>query len=1007
MFRSPQIEFITKTFVQRVSACRWGVLLVIVFLFSFASAADAPSVQVELSKIGDALHLEFAGAKEWKYDLKKADGSQKVTLRLAGLKSDAAAKLKAYKDGLVEGISINENGVDGTAEVVFTVTSKTDFFDYLTDQPSKLIVDFFPKETSTGKKAALTDGEDDEDDAKGAVVNVPKAKVLPAKKSARNPAGGDFVMVAKNDVPATSSGPEIAHGIFDGGDPQFARFAIKDYEIRPEAIKESRANYYLPFPILDLGTPQLKALIMTPPTYEIVKADGRENSEARIILKLFYENKPALFLKTADEFLHAYPETQYSEIIRYMVADTHYNIWRAEKSYDDFEIAMNIYLKLSEKFPDSPITPRTLLLMGYSYLNRGDSFAALKSFQRFARSSPASKHLDRVNIATASAYLMLNRHDDAFALLDLIEKNGKTQKGREEAAFRKGDVAFCKKDYAEAITQYKGAATRHPAAVSQYPNAVYNTAEAQFNLEKYRDGLGSYGQFVQKFPDHDHGGYAMTRIGELLGILGADPKRAEGAFLESYFRYRATPGAGVARIRMLASRMPSMKEKELVSALAEMNEITKKYENRPVKDDKEAKKKEEEAKKLAEAAAPQEAEKKHEGAGHDEPKKEEGFKVADNPDEDATRKLPELPGIEEFTRLLVADGYTERDEFDVASKGLITYFQQNPHSPNKQRILGRIQRNMTESIHSAIERGDFIEALRRYSKDSGGWLKNSGRLDLPYYVGRAYEQAGVFKEAGLVYAETLKGLQTRKADGELPIRERTPKAEGLNLRLASVAAKEKSFAEAEKQLKLVKEMSKLTEPEQIEYAEVAADVSEARGQSTGAKKYLSELIKTWKGDPRLTASLHLRIARIDAKSKDFKSADSHLEKIMEFQANGDYMPEDVHAQALELQGDLNIARGKRQEGIKSYRALLAGYEAKRPLSSIRYKLGQLLYEDGDLKAAEKVWNELKPERDNIWHRLAAEEMRGAKWQKEYRKYINRIPAAADMRSSADSASKKR
>ena len=1020
-----------------------------VFMSNAFAAQDsaAPAVvQVEVTHIGDALHLEFTGTKDWKYEFKRPnDASAQVVLSLAGLKPETIGKLKAQTDSLVKSVSVNENGIDGRAEVAFTVPATTDFFDYLTDQPSKLIIDFFPKDLKAAAKSAAAKkpaDDDDDEDEDSAVVNV--AKVLPAKKSAgktRKPASGDFILTAKNNLPAVPAAlnPEAAaHGVFDGGDPDFSRFAVKDYEIRPEAIAASRLNYYLPFPMLDLGIPQLRSLIMAPPSYEIVPNDTRENQEARIILQLFKDGKTALFLRTSDDFLKAYPESQYTEMMKYMVADTHYNFYRSENSSPDFETAMNSYLQLTEKYQESPITPRTLLLMGYSYLSRGDVFAALKAFKAFEKREPNSKHMDRVKISTAVAYLSLNRFDDAFDLLDGVEKHGKTEKGRQEAAFRKGDVFFRRKDYPRAIEEYRGAMKRLPAATDKFANASYNIAESEFALAKYRDSLDSYTKFVQKFPDHDHGGYAMTRIGELLGILGVDSKRADGAFMESYFRYRATPGAGVARIRMLTSRMPMMKEKELGAALAEVNDITLRYANRPLtaKEKKEADDKAA-AMKLADAGKAGGAEKKEGGEGGEKPApaakeggeggektaaKEGGEKggktevakekvrpsiiLAADPDDDPTHKKPELPGIEEFSQLLITDGYSDRDEFDTAAKSSIMNFQKNPQSLNKNRFLSRIGYNMTEGVHSSVDRGDFIEALRRYSGEQSKWLKNSDRLDLPYYVGKAYEQAGVYKEAAASYGKTLKELNARTPASVLPMREKTPRADQLHLRLASIASKDKNFAGAEAEMKKIKDVSKLSEPEQIERAEVAADVAQARGQTDSAKKFLAELIKTWQGDPRLTAPLHLRIAKIDAKANDFKDADLHLAKIVAFHEAEDYMPSDVHPQALELRGDLFIKRGKREAGIQAYTDLLEEYESKRPLSSVRYHLGQLLYEDGDLKGAEKVWGELQPQRDSLWQRLAAEQMQGAKWQNEYKKYLKRIPAAASLVKDGPSAAQR-
>ena len=184
----------------------------------------------------------------------------------------------------------------------------------------------------------------------------------------------------------------------------------------------------------------------------------------------------------------------------------------------------------------------------------------------------------------------------------------------------------------------------------------------------------------------------------------------------------------------------------------------------------------------------------------------------------------------------------------------------------------------------------------------------------------------------------------------------------------------------------------MNDPEKIERAQTAADVAEARGQTPVAKKYLTDLINAWKGEPALTAPLHLRIARSSGAAKNFKDADQHLAKVLELKSN-----DETTAQALELRGDLMVARGNRGEAAKSYRQLISDYGDKRPLASVRYRLGQLLFEDGDLKGAETAWTDFKPEKDGMWAKLAQEQMQGAKWQKEYKKYLNRIPAASELR----------
>mgnify|MGYP000200439685 CR=1 FL=1 len=51
-----------------------------------------------------------------------------------------------------------------------------------------------------------------------------------------------------------------------------------------------------------------------------------------------------------------------------------------------------------------------------------------------------------------------------------------------------------------------------------------------------------------------------------------------------------------------------------------------------------------------------------------------------------------------------------------------------------------------------------MQALEVYGKYSKNWLRNQDRIDIPYFVGRSYEMAGVFKESEHIYESTLKDM---------------------------------------------------------------------------------------------------------------------------------------------------------------------------------------------------------------------------------------------------------
>jgi tetratricopeptide (TPR) repeat protein len=967
---------VSWAFIGFVAAC----LISILFsgLVSSIAKANENQLRVEFSRIGDASHFEFEGPGADRYKIERLTTGE-IRLRVPTLNESSLRRLKSMSDGQVEVKSVDAKGVDGTVEITFAAAKGVDYFDYISDQPSRLVLDFFPSQDALKDAKSLADANT-EDALPGKPKSEAKAAIKTDAKSAkivRNPAGGDFVIVAKQGptgattlsaepVPLAdqiAARKDFERGIFDGGDPEFSRFTVKDYEIRESARLKSRAALRIPFPMLDLGFPKLAELQNAPPIYEIIPGDSEENKQARLLLTLFKNDRQGLFLATAKEFLRKFPQTKYDEIIRYAMADTHYSLWVKERNSNaenkvksesnlhdsDFEEAMGIYNNLVEKYPDSPMTTRTLLLVGYSYLERGDSFGALKTFQRFVRLKPESKYAWQVKISIARAFLSLNRWEDAINELDSVQTNAKNVKDRQEASYRQGDVYFRKGDYGKAISAYDGAIKKYPEATGRFPNAFYNRAEARFRLGEERAAIDSFRQFLQKFPDHDHGGFAMTRLGELIEILvGAEDRRVTGAFFESYFRFRSTPGADVARMRVLTARMPKMKDRELKDALWEIDEIVKR---------------------------------------------------------DA-----DLPFIKEFQVISVADALTERKEYDRATGNLVQFYKENTQSKHLPLLKGRIVRNLADSIRNSVDDGDFIQALRLYSRDQSGWLKGVKRADLPFLAGRAFESAGVFSDAATHYKEALQRIEAQTPD-QRDVFETPMAKESVRLRLAAMAAQQKDYSGAETQLKQIKDLKVLSSSERAERAGLAADVSEARGQAEEARKYLAEVIKSF-DDAKASASsvvpLHLRVAKLAVKDRDFKAAESSVEAAMKLidaekvdEKNGQTI-EKHRALALESRAEIMIARGKKRDAIESYQDLLelpiANEDATRKgYDSVRYRLGQLLFENGDLKGAEKTWAGLATDEKSLWKRLAAEQMTGAKWREEYKKYIERIPAAAEIR----------
>ena len=689
--------------------------------------------------------------------------------------------------------------------------------------------------------------------------------------------------------------------------------------------------------MLDMPASELSHLIENSPEYAIRPREDEENKRARFLLTLFLKDRKASFLKTFDFFTRKYPDTIYDEIVRNMAAEVHFRLFQETGNSHHFKKAKAEYEYLVAKYPDSPLSERTELFLGYADLERGDAIGALQTFKHFIETKPGSSEREKVQRALGVAFLLLKKYSDASRVFKELEKTSRDKKMSREATYRLGDVEFSRRDYAKAIKLYHAALKDHKEFEQVFPNAHYNLAESYFWTGKYKKSLDHYLRFLKTFPAHEHGGYAITRIGELMEIMGVDQSRVMGAFLESYFRFKESPGAGVARVRMLSQRMKGMKENELKKSVQEMEEIA---------------------------------------------------------------KNSTLPRMAEFVTLMAADGYHRRGDYGEALEFLIGYYRQHPSSSSLGFFHKRILRNITDDLKSQIDQGDFMKVLATFSEHSATWLKNPDRKDVPYFLGQAYEQAGVFGEAEKIYGQLVKDLKTikgSKEDRERRVNEHIPTFDEIQVRLAAVAMKQRHYTAAHQHLSQVEKPDRLSPKLQVEWVENLAQVAEEKGQTKEAIKHLLSLTNTWQEKTHLLPPIYLRLAEMQIHSKQYSDAENSLNVLKTMKANKVEINENIWAKAMEKRADVLLRQGKSVAAVEAYLEMLDEFEKKRPLSYVRYKVGAILYEKGDLRGAEKIWSSLNTESGQMYRKLADERLAQAQWQDDYKKYINRIPAMSGVK----------
>lgn len=920
------------------------ILMVLGLSLVVPSLSLATGVDAKIERIADATHIEFSGSSQWDYDLQQID-KNKVRLLVPAVNLKSLTNLSTWNDELIKSIDVRKSGPDNKYEILIELADgAVESFDYLTDQPSRLIIDFFRSEKPASSNVVST--ETPTPSGRTPAAQVAKAKQPMGevkssvtrkgdyKKRDRRPASEIDAIVQSKISPGNKAYPQV--GVYDAGDPNYDRFRLKDYEIKEESIIASRDNIYIRFPALQLQTNILTDLMSETPEYTISPKDTKENKEARLLQVLFNNQRYNVFLTTYPTFLKTYPDTVYEEIIHHMAAEIHFKMWQRDNARVHLSQTRKIYEELIEKYPDSPLNERVRLIVAFIDFELGNPIEIVRQFKKFIEDFPQSHFLDNARFAQTDGLLRLKKYDQAIVQLEEIATHPKDKKAASEATYRIGDVYFALKNYKKAIAAYKAAIESYPEQRNTYPNALYNMAEGYFWEGAYKDSLDNYINYIQAFPSHSHTSYAMTRIGEVLDILGADRTKAIGAFLESYFRFKNTPGADIARIRLLSQRMEVMKEKELKNVEKEFAQI---------------------------------------------------------------RKNSVLPEIDEFVSLMLSDGLHRRKDYDRSLNLLVEYYQTHPTSTNLSFFLKRILRNIADSIRQDLNKEDFLAALKTHSKHSKTWLRTSDRIDIPYSIARSYELAGVYVQAGDGYKETLERLQKIQDSQEYKERkvyENLPSIPSIQLRLAKINFEQRRYQEALKYLDAIRTGKGLSEPEEVERVGLIASLAEERGQYQIAKKNLEKLIENWEGKQENLIPGLLRLAKAQYRLKEYSPAEASIARIEILKSEGASLSEDLWPDTLELKARTLEMQGKEVAAVEAYMQLLDGYEKTRPLSHIRYRVGELLFQMGDLNGADKIWSRL-PDESRLYKQLAQEKLQNAEWQDEYKKYIDRIPAMSDVR----------
>ena len=671
-----------------------------------------------------------------------------------------------------------------------------------------------------------------------------------------------------------------------------------------------------------------------PPVYQFQDTKSDEDKQVQLLKIIFDKKRYLVFKQTADWFNNKFPKSKYSESLSFMTGDALTELWRQEKNDKFYELAQFSYLQALEKYPTSLLAERTSLMLGLIAIDKLDYMTAIRRFTNHIENANFKNRIssEYAKLGLGYSYSKISKLNDAVLEMDKLEKESKNPLVQAEAAFRKADFYFQDDKYSQAIDSYSDAFNKHQALAHLFPNYQFNKMESYFWTKKYKDSHQTGLEFAKNFPSHAYAPYALTRVGELLDILGAEPSRAMGSFLETYFRYGDSPKTVVARLHLLSARMKGMKEEEVKLTISKMDDLSRKS---------------------------------------------------------------DLVNIDQFKTTMIADGFTRRAEHEKAIQILSDFFQKNPTRPDSKQVTRRITRNIYDLIKHYSDTNKHREVLNTYQKYSDTWLKHRDRIDTDYYLGVAYEKAGEYDVALEKYNRTLQNwLKVKGTEREkwIAVTEAVPSEDNLSLRIADCFYQNKNYQQSYQQLEKIRSPHLLSEPDQVLRVQLASDLYEQKGDVDTAMRYLTELIRVWNGKPELVVTALFDLAHMHNKKNNFLEAQKNLEKILEIAEQSKKVPSRNAIAAANFSAQLYLQENNVDEAAKKYSYILEKFEDQQALPEERFKLGEIFYKKGELNKAENIWAKIKGDKAGVWAKVAKNKLQESKWNKDYKKYLKRIPA---------------
>lgn len=223
-----------------------------------------------------------------------------------------------------------------------------------------------------------------------------------------------------------------------------------------------------------------------------------------------------------------------------------------------------------------------------------------------------------------------------------------------------------------------------------------------------------------------------------------------------------------------------------------------------------------------------------------------------------------------------------------------------------------------------------------------------------------------------------------------------PTFDALHLKIAKAQFDNGAPQQSYQYLQKIEKPLGLSQFEQVDRVYLASQLSEKKGDLPTAIRYLSELSQHWSGQDELLIPTLLRLGDLYKQINQIDKAVETFEKCRKIVVANPNSSEKHVVQLLNSYAHLLTDNKKQGEAISMMSEVISKFENKYKLNQEKFYLGNLYFEKGEIKNAERAWSRLEDEGTNLWKRLSQDKLRQSAWDVEYRKHLKRIPAMSQV-----------